>query len=169
MCKEGGGCSWAAQGSSPGAGRREGSREGRKQWASETPALWCGGQNHPGDWASVQRLPQLIETKQDSKGSPCKDTVNKRRCFVQPLPFSLMDLVTEGLSVLLDFPNLKHLLLVLGKFTLMQEVQANLPQSPSALSGWSWQQSTWVPTVTSWKTEKRLISVVEHHIFFLKT
>lgn len=61
--------------------------------------------------------------------------MNKRRSFVRPLPFSLMDLVTEGLSVLLDFPNLKHLLLFLGKFTLMQEVQANLPQSPSALSG----------------------------------
>lgn len=61
---------------------------------------------------------KLIGTKQDSKGSPSKDTVNKGRCFVQPLPFSLMDLVMEGHSILFGFLSLRHLLLFLGKFTL---------------------------------------------------
>lgn len=61
---------------------------------------------------------ELIETKQDSKDSPCKNTASKGRRFVQPLLFSLMDLVTEGCSVLFDFLNLKHLFLFLGKFTL---------------------------------------------------
>lgn len=73
--------------------------------------------------------------KQDTEGSSCKDTVSKQRCFVQTLPLSLMDLVTEGHSVFFDFLSLKNFLLFFGKFNGGGASKST--SKPSVLAGWS--------------------------------
>lgn len=146
MCKEGDGCSFLWSTGQQPWDQEEGGQQGggKTWWASDTSVLWCGGQNHPGDstcaeYATTWEIWELSEMKQDTQGSPCKDTVNKGRWFVQPLPFSLMDLATEGCSVLFDFLSLKCLLLFLGKVTLWRRFK-QIHLSPSVLAGWSWQQ-----------------------------
>lgn len=60
-CKEGGGCSFPwSTGEQPSSHEVGGQRgAGKTQRGPGAPVLSCGGQNHPGDCASVQRLPQL--------------------------------------------------------------------------------------------------------------
>lgn len=113
---------------------------------------------------------ELIEMKQDGKGSPSKDTGNKGRCCVQPLPSSLMDLVTKSLSIVW-LSQFETPFALPWKIHFMEEEMEQIHLW--ALVSWQGEVDstwlTWVPTVTSRKPEERLIPVVEHHIFFLKT
>lgn len=112
---------------------------GKTQRGPGAPILSCGGQNLPGDQASVQRLPQLrksgslLKLNWTVRTHPARTQWARGACFEQPLPFFLLDFVTGCCSGLSDFLKLKHLLVFLGKFTLWKRFRQI---HPGALVCW---------------------------------
>lgn len=142
ICKEGGGCSFpGGTGEHPlglQGGRTQGSGENAARTWSPSPQLWWPklyrGPGICAEVATAWETGEFVEIKSDGKDSPRKDTVSKGS-LVQPLPFVLLDLVTEGCSVLSDFLKLKHILVFLGNFTLWKRFrQSHL----RALVYWVW-------------------------------
>lgn len=77
---------------------------------------------------------ELIETKQDSKGSHSEQG---------EMLFSAFAFLSDGPSHEVSIVWLSQFetpFTLSWKIHFMEEVQANPPQSPSVLAGWSWQQ-----------------------------